>query len=227
MASSTDSTGRRGRPASPRSAWPCCPLHRKHILAQENGKDRFVSAVNDISRAFALAVPHDEALRIRDDVGFFQTVRNVLAKRTRGETRTDEELDHAVRQIIAGAVAPEGVVNIYASAGLPKPDISILSEEFLAEVRDMPQRNLAVEVLRKLLEGEVRTRRRRNVVQGRSFAEMLEQTVLRYRNRAIEAAQVIEELIALGEGDAGGGSPRGGTGSHRRRAGVLRCTGDE
>ena len=173
------------------------PAAQEHILAQENGKDRFVSAVNDISRAFALAVPHDEALRIRDDVGFFQTVRNVLAKRTRGETRTDEELDHAVRQIIAGAVAPEGVVNIYASAGLPKPDISILSEEFLAEVRDMPQRNLAVEVLRKLLEGEVRTRRRRNVVQGRSFAEMLEQTVLRYRNRAIEAAQVIEELIAL------------------------------
>ena len=173
------------------------PAAQEHILAQENGKDRFVSAVNDLSRAFALAVPHDEALRIRDDVGFFQTVRNILQKRTRGATRTNEELDHAVRQIIAGAVAPEGVVDIYESSGLQKPDISILSEEFLAEVRDMPQRNLAVEVLRKLLEGEVRTRRRRNVVQGRSFAEMLEQTVRRYRNRAIEAAQVIEELIAL------------------------------
>ena len=173
------------------------PAAQEHVLAQENGKDRFVGTVNDLSRAFALAAPHDEAMRIRDDVGFFQTVRNVLAKRTRGQTRTDEELDHAVRQIIAGAVAPEGVVDIYASAGLKKPDISILSEEFLAEVRDMPQRNLAVEVLRKLLEGEVRVRRRRNVVQGRSFAEMLERTVQRYRNRAIEAAQVIEELIAL------------------------------
>ncbi len=173
------------------------PAAQEHVLAQENGKDRFVGAVNDLSRAFALAVPHDDAMRIRDDVGFFQTVRNVLAKRTRGETRTDEELDHAVRQIIAGAVAPEGVVDIYASAGLSKPDISILSEEFLAEVRDMPHRNLAVEVLRKLLAGEVRARRRRNVVQGRSFAEMLERTVQRYRNRAVEAAQVIEELIAL------------------------------
>ena len=173
------------------------PAAQEHILAQENGKDRLVSAVNDLSRAFALAVPHDEALRIRDNVGFFQSVRNVLMKRTPGETRADEELDHAVRQIIAGAVAPEGVVDIYASAGLQKPDISILSEDFLAEVRDMPQRNLAVEVLRKLLEGEVRTRTRRNVVLGRSFADMLEQTVLRYRNRAIEAAQVIEELIAL------------------------------
>ena len=173
------------------------PAAQEHILAQENGRDRFVGAVNDLSRAFALAVPHDDAMRIRDDVGFFQTVRNILAKRSRGGTRTDEELDHAVRQIIAGAVAPEGVVDIYASAGLRKPDISILSEEFLAEVRDMPQRNLAVEVLRKLLAGEVRARGRRNVVQGRSFAEMLERTVLRYRNRAIEAAQVIEELIAL------------------------------
>ena len=173
------------------------PAAQEQILAQENGKDRFVGAVNDLSRVFALAVPHDDAMQIRDDVGFFQTVRNVLAKRTRSGTRTDEELDHAVRQIIAGAVAPEGVIDIYASAGLRKPDISILSEEFLAEVRDMPQRNLAVEVLRKLLNGEVRARRRRNVVQGRSFAEMLEQTVLRYRNRAIAAAQVIEELIAL------------------------------
>jgi type I restriction enzyme R subunit len=144
-----------------------------------------------------LAVPHDEALRIRDDVAFLQAVKAVLAKRAPGERRTEEEMDHAVRQIITRAVAPEGVIDIFAAAGLQRPDISILSDEFLAEVRGMPQRNLAVELLQKLLKGEIRTRGRKNVVQARSFAEMLEQSLLRYQNRAIEAAQVIEELIAL------------------------------
>jgi type I restriction enzyme R subunit len=121
----------------------------------------------------------------------------VLAKRAPGDARPEEELERAVRQIIARAVAPEGVIDIFAAAGLQKPDISILSEEFLAEVRGMPQRNLAVELLQKLLTGELRTRRRKNVVRARSFAEMLEQSIRRYQNRAIEAAQVIEELIAL------------------------------
>ena len=173
------------------------PAAQEHILKQENGKDRCLRAVRELSQAFALAVPHDEALRIRDDVAFFQAVQAVLAKRAPGDARPEEELDHAVRQIISRAVAPEGVVDIFAAAGLEKPDISILSEEFLAEVRGMPQRNLAVELLRKLLQGELRTRRRKNVVQARSFAEMLEQTIRRYQNRAIEAAQVIEELIQL------------------------------
>ena len=116
-----------------------------------------------------------------------------------GDARPKEDLDHAVRQIISRAVAPEGVVDIFAAAGFEKPDISIPSEEFLAEVRGMPQKNLAVELLRKLLQGELRTRRRQNVVQARSFAEMLEQTIRRYQNRAIEAAQVIEELIQLAQ----------------------------
>jgi len=138
-----------------------------------------------------------EALRIRDDVGFFQAVRAVLAKGTPGERKTDEELEHAIRQIISKAVASDEVVDIFAAAGLKKPDISILSDEFLAEVRGMPQRNLAVELLRKLLTGEIRTRSKRNIVQARSFAELLEQAVRKYQNRAIETAQVIEELIAL------------------------------
>jgi type I restriction enzyme R subunit len=173
------------------------PLAQEHILAQENGKDRCVRAVRELSQAFALAVPHAEALRIRDDVAFFQAVAAVLAKRAPGDARPEEELDHAVRQIISRAVAPEGVVDIFAAAGLTKPDISILSDEFLADVRGMPQRNLAVELLQKLLKGELSVRRRKNVVQARSFAEMLEQTIRRYQNRAIEAAQVIEELIQL------------------------------
>ena len=153
--------------------------------------------MRELSQAFALAVPHEEAIRIRDDVAFFQAVQSVLLKRAPSDARTGEDLDHAVRQIISRAVASEGVIDIFAAAGLEKPDISILSDEFLAEVRGMPQRNLAVELLQKLLKGEVAQRRRKNVVQARSFAEMLEQTLRRYQNRAIEAAQVIEELIQL------------------------------
>jgi type I restriction enzyme R subunit len=182
---------------SPQERLSLLPGAQEHILAQEDGKNRLLRAVHELSQAFALAVPHEEALRIRDDVAFFQAVRASLAKRAPGEAKTDEELDHAVRQIVSRAVASEGVVDIFAAAGLKKPDIAILSEEFLAEVRGMPQRNLAVELLRKLLSGEIRSRRRKNVVQARSFAEMLEQAIRRYQNRAIEAAQVIEELIAL------------------------------
>ena len=173
------------------------PAAQEHILAQENGKDRCVQAVRDLSRAFALAVPHDDAMRIRDDVAFFQAVQSVLSKRAAAEVRPEEELEHAVRQIVSRAVASEGVIDIFAAAGLEKPDISILSDEFLAEVRGMKRRNLAVELLQKLLKGELAARRRKNVVQARSFAEMLEETLRRYQSRAIEAAQVIEELIQL------------------------------
>ena len=173
------------------------PAAQEHILAQEDGKDRCVQAVRELSQAFALAVPHEDALRIRDDVGFFQAVQSVLAKSTPSGARSKEDMDHAVRQIISQAVASEGVMDIFAAAGLEKPDLSVLSDEFLAEVKGMPQRNLAVELLQKLLKGELTTRRRKNVVQARSFAEMLEQTLRRYQNRAIEAAQVIEELIGL------------------------------
>jgi type I restriction enzyme R subunit len=170
---------------------------QEHVLAQKDGKNRLLRAVTELSQAFALAVPHEEALKIRDDVGFFQAVRAVLAKGAPGDRKTDEELDHAIRQIISKAVVSGEVVDIFAAAGLKKPDISILSDEFLAEVRGMPQRNLAVELLQKLLKGEIRTRAKRNVVQARSFAELLEQAVRKYQNRAIETAQVIEELIQL------------------------------
>ncbi|MGO8754899.1 MAG: type I restriction endonuclease subunit R [Gallionellaceae bacterium] len=173
------------------------PAAQEHILAQNDGKNRLLQIVTDLSKAFALAVPHDEALRIRDDVGFFQAVRAVLAKSVPGERKTDEELDHAIRQIISKAMVSDAVVDIFAAAGLKKPDISILSDEFLAEVQGMPQRNLAVELLQKLLKGEIKVRARRNVVQARSFAELLEQAVRKYQNRAIETAQVIEELIQL------------------------------
>jgi type I restriction enzyme R subunit len=182
---------------TPQERLSLLPAAQEHILAQEDGKSRLLRAVTDLSRAFALAVPHEEAFRVRDDVGFFQAVRAVLAKGTPGEQRTDEEIDQAIRQIVSKAVASDGVVDIFSAAGLKKPDISILSDEFLAEMRDMPHRNLAVELLQKLLKGEIRTRLKRNVVQARSFAEMLERAIRKYQNRAIETAQVIEELIRL------------------------------
>ena len=173
------------------------PAAQEHVLAQDNGKERCLKAVSELSQAFALAVPHEAALRIRDDVAFFQAVRAVLAKRAGSPARPQAELDHAVRQIVSRAVVSEGMLDVFAAAGLQKPDVSILSEDFLAEVRGMPQRNLAVELLQQLLKGELAMRRRQNVVQARSFADLLEQTIRRYQSRAIEAAQVIEELIGL------------------------------
>ena len=175
------------------------PAALEDILAQADGKDRCTTAVRELSQAFALAVPDPAAMSIRDDVAFFQAVAAALSKPAPGECRLEEDLDHAVRQIISRAVTPQGVLDIFAAAGLDKPDISVLSEEFLAEVRGLPQRNLAVEALRRLLQGEVNRRRVRNVVQARSFSEMLAQSILRYQNRAIEAAQVIEELIGLAQ----------------------------
>lgn len=168
------------------------------ILGLEDGKARYLQAVAALSKAFALAVPHGRALAIRDEVGLFQEIRSALVKATvPDKERPSDELEAAVRQLVSRAVYSTEVVDIFAAAGLEKPDISILSDEFLAEVQQLPQRNLALELLKKLISDEIRTRLRKNVVLARSFAEMLEQAVRKYQNRAIEAAQVIEELIQL------------------------------
>ena len=171
------------------------PSAQEHILGLEDGKTRLLNEVSALSKAFSLVVPHDRAIEIRDDVAFFQAVRGVLAKLTAREETQSEAADFAIKQLVSKAVVPEGVVDIFAAAGLEKPDISILSDEFLAEVRDLPQRNLAVELLDKLLNDEIKTHSRQNVVRARSFAEMLENSIRAYQNRTIEAAQVIEELI--------------------------------
>ena len=142
-------------------------------------------------------MPDNQAIQIRDDVHLFQTVRAAILKPAPGQQHSDAELDSAIKQIISKAVASEGVVDIFAEAGLQNPDISVLSDDFLNEVRGMPHRNLAIELLQKLMKGELSTRRRQNVVQSRSFAGMLEDAIRRYQNRTIEAAQVIEELIEL------------------------------
>jgi type I restriction enzyme R subunit len=174
------------------------PAAQEYILKQADGKARLLKSVAELSKAFALASSHDEALGIRLDVAFFQTVRAALVKTTTTSQKATDELDHAIRQIVSQAVATDEVIDIFSAAGLKKPDISILSDEFLAEVRSLPQKNLAVELLRKLLNDEIRTRSRRNLVQSRSFAEMLERAIRAYQNRAVETAQVIEELISLG-----------------------------
>ncbi|RTZ73110.1 MAG: DEAD/DEAH box helicase [Gammaproteobacteria bacterium] len=168
------------------------------ILGLEEGKKHYLQAVSALSKAFALTVPHDEALAIRDEVGLFQEIRANLVKATvSSAARSPEEMEVAVQQLISRVVSGTEVVDIFAAAGLDKPDISVLSDEFLAEVRELPQRNLALELLKKLLNDEIRIRMRKNVVQARAFSEMLEEAVNKYHNRAIAAAEVIEELINL------------------------------
>ncbi len=175
------------------------PAAQEHVLGQEDGKQRLSNTVSELSKAFALAVPHDKALEIRDDVAFFQAVKSVLTKSAGADQNRSYDIEHAIRQIVSRAILSDEVIDIFEAAGLKKPDISILSDEFMEEVRQMPQKNLAAELLKKLLENEIRTRSRRNVVQSRSFAELLENSLKRYQNRAIETAQVIEEMITLGK----------------------------
>lgn len=183
--------------SSPTARLSVLPAAQEHVLAQGSGKDRLLQVVTELSKAFALAVPHEEAIRIRDDVGFFQAVRTAIGKTQVGDRRSSGDMDHAIRQIVSKAIVSEQVIDIFAAAGLKNPDISILSDEFLSDVRGMKHRNLAVELLRKLLNDEVKARSKHNLVQARSFADLLEKSVRRYQNRAIEAAQVIEELIEL------------------------------
>lgn len=176
------------------------PQAQEHILFQEDGKPRLLQAVTQLSQAFALSVPHKKTSEIRDDVAFFQTVRAALVKTIDDENhkKSPEELEYAIRQLVSNAVSSNEVVDIFSAAGLKKPDISILTDEFMAEVRGMPQKNLAVELLAKLLKSEIKSPKlRQNLVQSRSFVEMLELSLKKYENRAIETAQVIEELIEL------------------------------
>jgi len=185
---------------SPKERITIVPSAIEHVLKQDNGKERILKTVTQLSKAFALSVPNEKAIAIRDDVGFFQTVRVALAKTTPTGGRDEEELNAAIRQIVSRAVASDQVIDIFTAAGLKAPDISILSDEFLAEVKDLPQRNLAFEVLKKLLNDEIKVRARKNLVQSRLFSQMLEEAIRKYQNRAIEAAQIIQELIDLAKG---------------------------
>lgn len=173
------------------------PAAVNHVLGIEDGKKRFLDCVLAISQAFALCCTLDEAAAFRDEIAFFQAIRAVLAKGDPRRSLSAEAKEYAVRQIISKAVISGEVIDIFSAAGLKKPDVSILSEEFLEDVRRMKERNLAVELLERLLKGDIQARFATNVVQHLKFSELLRNSLLRYRARAIETAQVIEELIAM------------------------------
>jgi len=168
-----------------------------HILSQDDGKERYIRNVTELTKAFALVVPDPSALRIRDDVGFFQAVRSALIKNTESRRVDSGVSETAIKQILSKALVSDRVIDIFAAAGLNKPDISILSDEFLAEVRDMPQKNLAFEMLKKLLNDQIRIRLKKNIVQQRSFLDLLEKAIKAYTNKSIETAEIIQELIDL------------------------------
>lgn len=169
-----------------------------HILGLEDGKKRYVNEVTALAKAFSIAIPHDEALAVKDEMAFFQAVRARLVKfDTSGTGKTDEELETAIRQVIDKALVSEQVIDVYDAAGIKKPDISILSQEFLLDVQGMEHKNVALEVLKKLLNDEIRARSKKNLMQSRSLMEMLEDSIRRYHNKIITAVQVIEELIEL------------------------------
>lgn len=169
-----------------------------YILGLDDGKKRFVNEVNALSKAFAIAIPHDKAMDIKDEVSFFQAVKARLCKfDATSSGRTSEEIETTIRQVVDKALVSEQVVDIFDAAGIKKPDISILSEEFLMELRGMEHKNIALEVLRKLLNDEISIRLQRNLVQGRSLMEMLEHSIAKYHNKVITAVEVIDELIGL------------------------------
>ncbi|MBW6475013.1 MAG: DUF3387 domain-containing protein, partial [Anaerolineaceae bacterium] len=168
------------------------------ILGLENGKKRFIDEVTALSKAFAIAIPHAQAMAIRDEVAFFQAVKARLVKfDITGTGRTDEEIETAIRQVIDQALVSNQVIDIFDAAGIKKPDISILSEEFLLEIQGMEHKNLALETLKKLLNDEIRARARKNLVQSKTLMELLENSIKRYNNKIISAAEVIDELIKL------------------------------
>jgi type I restriction enzyme, R subunit len=181
------------------------PAGQEHILQQENGKQRWLQVVTSLSRAFALCAASDEATAIRDDVSFFQALQAALFKQVSSTSKTPEQIDAAIRQLVSKAITTDGqVIDVFTAAGLPKPDISILSDQFLAEVRGLKHKNVAAELLEKLLKDELRVRSKRNLVQGQVFSEKLKKALNAYHNRAITTAEVIEELIKLAkELDAG------------------------
>jgi type I restriction enzyme R subunit len=174
------------------------PPAQEHILEQEDGKRRWIKVITELSRAFALCAASDEATAIRDDVSFFQAVQSALGKQTGSSRKTPEEIDAAVRQLVSKAITTDGqVIDVFTAAGLPKPDIGILDERFLAEVRGLKHKNVAAELLAKLLKDELKVRAKRNFVQSQLFSEKLKRTLNAYHNRAIATQEVVEELIKL------------------------------
>lgn len=182
---------------TPQEKLAMLPAAQEHILSRDDGKDRLIKAVTELSKAFALSVPHEKTIEIRDEVAFFQEVKSVLKKTTAPSARTQEEMEFAIKQLVSKAVSSDKVIDIFEAAGLNKPEVSILSDEFLEEVRGLPQKNLAVELLKKLLNDEIKVIKKKFLIQARSFAEMLQESIRKYQNRSIEAIEVIDEMLHL------------------------------
>ncbi|MFV0345349.1 MAG: type I restriction enzyme endonuclease domain-containing protein, partial [Bacteroidales bacterium] len=170
----------------------------EHILGLEDGKKRYINEVTALSKAFAIAVPHEQAMDVKDEISFFQAVKARLAKfDSTGSGKTNEEIESVIRQVIDQALVSEQVIDVFDAAGIKKPDISILSEEFLLELKGMKHKNIAIEVLKKLLNDEIKSRSTKNLVKGKSLKEMLENAIKKYQNKVLTAAEVMEELIKL------------------------------
>ncbi len=170
----------------------------EHILGLEDGKKRYINEVTALSKSFAIAIPHEQAMDVKDEVAFFQAVKARLAKFDgTGAGKTDEEIETTIRQVIDKALVSEQVVDIFDAAGIKKPDISILSEDFLLELKGMEHKNIALEVLKKLLNDEIKTRSKKNLVKSKSLMEMLENAIKKYHNKILTAAEVMDELIKL------------------------------
>lgn len=170
----------------------------EHILSLDDGKKRFINEVTALSKAFAIAVPHDQAMDVKDEISFFQAVKARLAKFDgSGSGRTDEDIETTIRQVIDQALVSEQVIDVFDAAGIKKPDISILSEEFLMELKGMEHKNVALEVLKKLLNDEIKARAKKNLVKSQSLKEMLENSIKKYHNKIVTAAEVMDELIKL------------------------------
>jgi len=183
---------------NPKERLSIIPNAVEHILkGKDKLKERFARETSALVKSFALSVPDEKAMKIKEEVGFFQAIRSTIVKNTTISTRDSIEFDTAIKQIISRAVISDRIIDIFEAAGVQKPDISILSDKFLLEVKEIPQKNLAFEALKKLLNDDIKIRFKKNVVQEKSFMEMLEKTIARYTNKSIEAAQAIEELIGL------------------------------
>ena len=170
----------------------------EHILGLEDGKKRYINEVTALSKAFAIAIPHDQAMDAKDEISFFQAVKARLAKFDgSGTGKTDEEIETTIRQVIDKAMVSEQVIDVFDAAGIKKPDISVLSEEFLLEIKGMEHKNVALEVLKKLLNDEIKARSKKNLVKSKTLMEMLENSIKKYHNKILTAAEVIEELINL------------------------------
>jgi len=170
----------------------------ENILGLDDGKKRYIDEVTALSQAFAIAIPHEQALAVKDEIAFFQAVKARLAKfDSTGEGRTNEEIESTIRQVIDKALVSEQVIDVFDAAGIKKPDISILSEEFLLELKNKEHKNVALEVLRKILNDEIKARAKKNLVQSRSFMEMLQDAIKRYHAKVLTAAEVMDELIHI------------------------------